>query len=101
MPGPGWRGYGALRRLGTTKVEESWQPSRAAVALEEETTRGRPPPGREPTMQAAHPQAKSIFGQALAIEAAADRAAYLEQACGGDGALRAEVECLLAALANA
>ncbi|MFO0842572.1 MAG: tetratricopeptide repeat protein [Gemmataceae bacterium] len=45
--------------------------------------------------------AKSIFGQALAIEAAAERAAFLERACGGDAGLRVEVEGLLAALAGA
>lgn len=45
--------------------------------------------------------AKSIFGQALAIESPPQRAAYLDQACGGDAALRAEVEGLLAALEKA
>ena len=52
-------------------------------------------------MNAANPQAKVIFGQALAIDAPVERAAYLEQACGGDAALRAEVESLLAALEGA
>src|SRR5262249_48493344 len=45
--------------------------------------------------------AKSIFGKALAIDAAQERAAYLENACGGDAALRGEVESLLAAFDNA
>ena len=49
-------------------------------------------------MNEPHPEAKSIFGQALAIATAEARAAYLERACGGDVALRAEVESLLAAL---
>jgi serine/threonine protein kinase/tetratricopeptide (TPR) repeat protein len=52
-------------------------------------------------MSAANPEAKSIFGQALAIEAAEERAAYLEKACAGDATLRAEVEGLLAALEKA
>src|SRR6516225_1979354 len=39
----------------------------------------------------------SIFGRALEIESAADRAAYLDQACGRDVGLRAEVEGLLTA----
>jgi len=43
-------------------------------------------------MNAANPQAKAIFGQALAIDAPAEGAAYLEQACAGDAALRADVE---------
>jgi len=44
---------------------------------------------------------KSIFGRALAISSATERAGYLEQACRGDPALRAEVESLLAALEGA
>jgi hypothetical protein len=44
---------------------------------------------------------KSIFGRALEIDAAADRAAYLDEACGGDAGLRAEVEGLLATLGRA
>jgi serine/threonine protein kinase/Tfp pilus assembly protein PilF len=39
----------------------------------------------------------SIFGRALEIESAADRAAYLDEACGRDAGLRAEVEGLLTA----
>ena len=52
-------------------------------------------------MHAANPQAKSIFGHALALNTAEERAAYLAQACGDDTALRAEVESLLAALEGA
>jgi WD40 repeat protein/serine/threonine protein kinase len=40
---------------------------------------------------------QSIFGRALEIESAADRAAYLNQACARDADLRAEVEGLLTA----
>jgi serine/threonine protein kinase len=40
---------------------------------------------------------KSIFGKALELRSAAERAAYLEQACQGDSRLRAEVESLLQA----
>jgi serine/threonine protein kinase/tetratricopeptide (TPR) repeat protein len=52
-------------------------------------------------MSAAKPNPKSIFGLALAIESAEERAAYLERACAGDAALREEVEGLLAALEKA
>ena len=40
---------------------------------------------------------ESIFGQALEIESAEERAAYLDRACGADQALRSEVEALLQA----
>jgi serine/threonine protein kinase len=40
---------------------------------------------------------KSIFGRALEIKSLASRAAYLDEACRGNAALRAEVEGLLAA----
>ena len=40
---------------------------------------------------------ETIFAEASAIESAAARAAYLEQACGADAALRREVNGLLAA----
>jgi serine/threonine protein kinase/tetratricopeptide (TPR) repeat protein len=40
---------------------------------------------------------ESIFTQALEIESAAERAAFLDQACGNNLALRAEVEALLRA----
>ena len=41
------------------------------------------------------PDVKSIFGRALGIDAPAARAAYLEEACGPDADLRAEIEGLL------
>jgi serine/threonine protein kinase/tetratricopeptide (TPR) repeat protein len=40
---------------------------------------------------------KSIFGRAMALSSSAERAAFLQQACGGDAALRAEIESLLQA----
>ena len=40
--------------------------------------------------------AESIFGEAIGIEAAADRAAFLDQACAHDSQLRKEVEILVA-----
>jgi serine/threonine protein kinase/Flp pilus assembly protein TadD len=43
------------------------------------------------------PHTESIFWEALAIPSAPERAQYLEQACGGDAALRAQLEDLLAA----
>jgi eukaryotic-like serine/threonine-protein kinase len=45
--------------------------------------------------------AKSIFGQALSLEEADRRADFLDEACGGDTALRAEVDSLLEAEAAA
>jgi eukaryotic-like serine/threonine-protein kinase len=56
---------------------------------------------REHNPMAASPDVKSVFGKALELEAPADRAAYLDQACGGDAALRGQVEGLLAALGKA
>jgi WD40 repeat protein/serine/threonine protein kinase len=44
---------------------------------------------------------KSIFGKALELRLATERAAYLEQACQGDSGLRAEVESLLQARQDA
>jgi serine/threonine protein kinase/tetratricopeptide (TPR) repeat protein len=44
---------------------------------------------------------QSIFGRALEIESPADRAAYLDEACGPDAGLRAEIEGLLATLGRA
>ena len=41
------------------------------------------------------PDVKSIFGRALEIESPAARAAYLDEACGTDAGLRAEIEGLL------
>jgi WD40 repeat protein/serine/threonine protein kinase len=41
------------------------------------------------------PDVKSIFGRALEIESPAARAAYLEEACGTNAGLRAELEGLL------
>ncbi len=46
------------------------------------------------------PTDKSIFLAALEIDAAADRAAFVEQSCAGDPALRASVGALLAAHDN-
>ena len=40
---------------------------------------------------------ESIFARALEIESAAERAAFLDEACGDNAALRAEVEALLRA----
>jgi non-specific serine/threonine protein kinase/serine/threonine-protein kinase len=45
--------------------------------------------------------AEALFAAALAIVNAAEQAAFLDQACAGDAALRAEVESLLAAHAPA
>ncbi|MBY0461499.1 MAG: serine/threonine protein kinase, partial [Gemmataceae bacterium] len=47
------------------------------------------------------PDAKSVFGRAAEIPSPADRAAFLDDACAGHPAVRAEVETLLKALGNA
>jgi serine/threonine protein kinase/tetratricopeptide (TPR) repeat protein len=47
------------------------------------------------------PDVKSVFGRALEIESPAARAAYLDEACGTDAGLRAELEGLLATLGRA
>jgi serine/threonine protein kinase len=44
---------------------------------------------------------KSIFGRAIEFDAAADRDLYLDEACGADSQLRAEIEALIGHLANA
>src|SRR5262249_45549508 len=44
---------------------------------------------------------QSIFGRALETESAADRSAYLDEACGPNAGRRAEVEGLLATLGRA
>ncbi|HEY5911797.1 MAG TPA: tetratricopeptide repeat protein [Verrucomicrobiae bacterium] len=52
-------------------------------------------------MNSENPDALKIFGEALALDAPAERAAYLEDACAGNPDLRQEVESLLAAYARA
>ncbi|HEY5910546.1 MAG TPA: serine/threonine-protein kinase, partial [Verrucomicrobiae bacterium] len=48
-------------------------------------------------MNPENPDAIKIFGEALALTAPAERAAYLDRACAGNPALREEVESLLGA----
>jgi serine/threonine protein kinase len=52
-------------------------------------------------VSAASEDVKSIFGHAMALSSATERAAYLQQACAGDPELRAEVESLLQANSDA
>ncbi len=52
-------------------------------------------------MPVVHSQAKSIFGEAIALGSPEERTAFLARVCAGDTALRAEVESLLEALARA
>src|SRR5262249_13834415 len=47
------------------------------------------------------PDVKSVFGRAVEIATPAGRAAFLEEACAGHPAVRAEVEALLSALGGA
>src|SRR5262245_55438300 len=44
---------------------------------------------------------KSVFGRAMDLTSSAERAAYLEEACGGNARLRGEVESLLKAAQEA
>src|SRR5262245_36130318 len=48
-------------------------------------------------MSEANPRTESLFWSALALESPAERARYLDQACGSDPLLRVQVEELLAA----
>src|SRR5689334_14430745 len=48
-------------------------------------------------MGATKADVKSIFGHAIGLSSPGERAAYLQQACAGDPALRAEIESLLQA----
>ena len=48
-------------------------------------------------MAESNPSTESLFAAALALESDAARAQYLDQACGGDARLRAQIEELLAA----
>jgi serine/threonine protein kinase/tetratricopeptide (TPR) repeat protein len=48
-------------------------------------------------MSETNPRTESLFAAALAIDSPAERAGYLDQACGADAQLRAQVEQLLTA----
>src|SRR6516225_9109909 len=48
-------------------------------------------------MSETNPNTESLFWKALAIPSAAERAQYLDQACGGDAPLRTQIEEMLAA----
>jgi serine/threonine protein kinase len=52
-------------------------------------------------MNPANPNPRTIFCEAVDYAAGAERAAFLDRACGGDAALRARVEALLEADARA
>src|SRR4051812_9147504 len=52
-------------------------------------------------MNSPTPDAKSVFGRAAEIPSPAGRAAFLDDACAGHAAVRAEVETLLKALGQA
>src|SRR5262249_8916299 len=52
-------------------------------------------------MSAAAPDLKTLFSKAIELADPAERARYVEQACGDNAALRAEVESLLRALDKA
>ena len=48
-------------------------------------------------MNLSSPDVKSIFGRAMEIASPTARAAYLDEACGIDAGLRAEIEALIKA----
>src|SRR5262249_38490730 len=52
-------------------------------------------------MAAWNPEANDLFLKALDIRSPEQRKSYLDQACGGNAELRAQVEALLSASANA
>ena len=52
-------------------------------------------------MNLSPPDVKSIFGRAMEIASPTSRAAYLDEACGTDAGLRAEVEALIKCLGRA
>src|SRR5437868_2763482 len=56
---------------------------------------------RTPIMTTWNPRANDLFLKALELHAPGERQAYLDGACAGDAALRAEVEALLEANARA
>src|SRR5262249_5928521 len=60
-----------------------------------------PRPDRTPTMTTWNPRANELFLQALELGSPAERREYVDAACAGDTALRAEVEALLEASARA
>src|SRR5262249_48701863 len=72
-----------------------WQSIRPDGAL---GNRGR---GRNQDMTQPESDLQRVFAQALERESPAERARYLAEACGGDRALRGEVESLLAAFVKA
>src|SRR5947209_2178297 len=57
----------------------------------------RAPNVRGRMMSASNPNTESLFAAALAMESPEERANYLDQACGADQQLKAQVEELLAA----
>src|SRR5262245_43353056 len=59
----------------------------------------KPAASAKPTTQA--PRAEVILAHAVALRDPREREAYLLEACGADAALRAEVESLLGAFAEA
>src|SRR5262245_51461631 len=52
-------------------------------------------------MTSSTPDVKSVFGRAVEIASPVERAAFLDEACAGHPAVRAEVEMLLKALGDA
>ena len=58
-------------------------------------------PGIRREMKPENPDAELTFGEALRLSVPAERAAYLDQACGGNQAFRQKMESLLSAHAQA
>src|SRR5262245_62017801 len=95
MPAPGCFGISMVTPNTVLKdnYSENWQYLQRNVAFTIKETRG--------DHMVPSSDVKSIFGKALELAAPAERAAYLDQACGGDTTLRSDVEGLLDALAKA
>src|SRR5439155_21695627 len=89
--GPRPRAPGTVRVREKAKSVGSRWPAASHCIME------GPPPGVSVMGAANFADVKSIFGRAVELGSAAERAAYLEEACGGDAPLRAEVESLLRA----
>src|SRR5262249_49018502 len=86
-PLPG--GRGPIRDLTRTFFSSRAVPGPARrIGSRAPSNGGRP-------MTTSAPDVKSIFGRALEIESPAARAAYLEEACGTNAGLRAEIEVLV------
>ena len=85
----------AVRPRPSNNLKHFWHTTAAPVALGV----SEKPPDHPMTTPA--DRVKAVFDQAAEIAPPADRAAFLDNACGGDAELRVRVEVLLRAHAEA